>query len=135
MASHAHSSAGWRRHPQTDTVLAVCVAGSLRAHERWDGKGYPDGLRGEAIPIEGRNVTVADVYNALVVNRVYRHGFERAKAHQILNSGVGCDLHSSPAPIDYPICPGQLEEFRVGFILEGGEAHSSMQRRFRWIMT
>src|SRR5450759_1432678 len=89
MASHAHSSAGGRRHPQTDTVLAVCVAGSLRAHERWDGKGYPDGLRGEAIPIEGRNVTVEDVYNALVVNRVYRHGFERAKAHQILNSGVG----------------------------------------------
>ncbi len=41
-------------------------------HERWDGKGYPDGLKGEEIPLEARIMAVADVYDALVSKRVYK---------------------------------------------------------------
>ncbi len=59
-------------------------------HERWDGKGYPDGLRGEAIPLAARIVAVADAYDALVTNRVYRRAFDRVEAHRILTSGAGC---------------------------------------------
>jgi len=41
-------------------------------HERWDGKGYPDGLAGESIPLEARMMALADVYDALVSERVYK---------------------------------------------------------------
>ena len=50
-------------------------------HERWDGRGYPDGLHGEAIPVEARIVSIADSFDAMVFDRVYRPalGLERAR--------------------------------------------------------
>lgn len=50
-------------------------------HERWDGRGYPDGLQGEAIPVEARIVSIADSFDAMVFDRVYRPalGLERAR--------------------------------------------------------
>lgn len=53
-------------------------------HEHWDGKGYPDGLKGEQIPLSARVVAVADVYDALVSARVYKPAFSHEKATQIL---------------------------------------------------
>jgi len=53
-------------------------------HERWDGSGYPDGLRGEQIPIEARLVQVADIYDALISPRPYKSAYSHAKAAQIL---------------------------------------------------
>ena len=53
-------------------------------HEHWDGKGYPDGLKGEQIPLSARVVAVADVYDALVSPRVYKPAFSHEKATQIL---------------------------------------------------
>ena len=58
-------------------------------HERVDGSGYPDGLRGEAIPLEARIMAVADVYDALVSKRVYKEKFSFDKAHQIMMDGMG----------------------------------------------
>ena len=58
-------------------------------HERWDGKGYPDGLQGESIPLGSRVIAVADAYDALVTNRPYRKGFSRQKAREILQMGSG----------------------------------------------
>jgi HD-GYP domain-containing protein (c-di-GMP phosphodiesterase class II) len=58
-------------------------------HENWDGTGYPDGLRGEAIPIEARIVHVADVYDALVHSRVYKPSMDRALAIEEIRQSRG----------------------------------------------
>ena len=54
-------------------------------HERYDGSGYPTGLRGDAIPIETRIVSVADVYDALTMDRPYRKGYPFAKAREMIS--------------------------------------------------
>ena len=58
-------------------------------HERWDGSGYPDGLKGEAIPIEARIMAVADVYDALVSKRVYKERMSFEQANEIIMEGMG----------------------------------------------
>ena len=59
-------------------------------HERYDGKGYPDGLRGDEIPISAQVVSVADVYDALVSERVYKKAISHEKAiEMILNNECG----------------------------------------------
>ena len=58
-------------------------------HERWDGSGYPDGLRGEEIPLEARIMAIADVYDALVSKRVYKEEFSFAEADAIIREGMG----------------------------------------------
>ncbi len=58
-------------------------------HERWDGKGYPDGLHGEVIPLSARIMAVADVFDALTSKRVYKPAFELEKALDILKEGSG----------------------------------------------
>ena len=59
-------------------------------HERYDGSGYPDGLKGEAIPISAQVVSLVDVYDALTSDRVYKKAFPREKAmHMILNGDCG----------------------------------------------
>jgi diguanylate cyclase (GGDEF)-like protein/PAS domain S-box-containing protein len=61
----------------------------LYHHERWDGKGYPAGLKEEEIPIGARIVTLADVYQALTSDRPYRKAFTKEKAINILKDGAG----------------------------------------------
>ncbi len=56
----------------TSEVLDLAATIALTHHERWDGGGYPNGLAGEAIPLEGRIASVADVFDALTTDRVYR---------------------------------------------------------------
>ena len=56
-------------------------------HERYDGKGYPDGLKGEDIPIAAQIVSIADVYDALVNERVYKSAFSKEKAFQMIVTG------------------------------------------------
>jgi putative two-component system response regulator len=58
-------------------------------HERWDGTGYPFGLAGEDIPIEGRMTAVADVYDVLSSRRAYKPPFSRKKCCEILEKGRG----------------------------------------------
>ena len=53
---------------------------ALHHHERWDGSGYPFGLMGEDIPLEARIVAVADVYDALISARPYKHAWPRERA-------------------------------------------------------
>ncbi|MGM0410904.1 MAG: HD domain-containing phosphohydrolase [Bacillota bacterium] len=55
-------------------------------HEKWDGSGYPQGLKGEEIPIEARIVALADVYDALSEKRVYKEAFPREKCVEIVSS-------------------------------------------------
>jgi putative two-component system response regulator len=58
-------------------------------HERWDGKGYPHGLKGEDIPLHGRIMAIADVYDALVSDRPYKKAFPHEEAKKIIVEGRG----------------------------------------------
>ena len=58
-------------------------------HERWDGSGYPDGLKGEEIPLEARIMAIADVYDALVSKRVYKESMSFEEADRIISEGMG----------------------------------------------
>jgi len=61
----------------------------LHNHERYDGSGYPDGLKGEEIPLQARIVAVADVFDAMVSDRPYRKGFSVNKALKFLEKEAG----------------------------------------------
>jgi HD-GYP domain-containing protein (c-di-GMP phosphodiesterase class II) len=58
-------------------------------HEKWDGTGYPRGLKGEAIPLSARIVQLADVYDALRSPRPYKTGFSHEEARRIILEGDG----------------------------------------------
>jgi len=58
-------------------------------HERWDGKGYPQGLAGKDIPLGGRIMAVADAYDAMTSDRPYRKGMPKEKAMRIFRKGAG----------------------------------------------
>ncbi len=62
---------------------------ALAHHERWDGAGFPEGLTGEAIPLEARIVAVADAYDAMTSNRPYRKALSKEEAWGILWDGAG----------------------------------------------
>ena len=75
---------------QNEKLLQVAYQICRWHHERYDGKGYPDGLKGEEIPISAQVVAIADVYDALVGKRVYKKAFSHEKAiHMILNGECG----------------------------------------------
>lgn len=80
---------------------------ALHHHERWDGRGYPHGLAGEDIPLAARVVAVADVYDALTSDRVYRPGMAGSKALAIIRQGRG--NHFDPRLVDLFLdLPGEL---------------------------
>ena len=58
-------------------------------HEKWDGSGYPEGLHGDKIPVSGRLMAIADVYDALISKRVYKPAFSHEKAVAIIVEGKG----------------------------------------------
>ena len=57
---------------------------ALSHHEKWDGSGYPAGLKGENIPLAARIVALADVYDALTTERFYKRAYSHEKARQII---------------------------------------------------
>lgn len=79
-------------------VLDVAAAVAHEHHERWDGAGYPRGLRGEEISIYGRIVAIVDVYDALTSNRVYRKAMSTEEVLDILRAGRGA--HFDPDLLD-----------------------------------
>jgi putative nucleotidyltransferase with HDIG domain len=67
-------------------------------HERWDGRGYPDGLKGEGIPLTARVVAVADAFDAMTSDRPYRAGMPPARAFAELSAGSG--THFDPECVE-----------------------------------
>jgi len=72
--------------------LTGVLEGVLHHHERYDGSGYPDGLVGEGIPLEGRLIQVADVFDSLTTQRPYRKAFSRLEAAGIMREEAGTVL-------------------------------------------
>ncbi len=72
-----------------DPMLEMAASVALTHHEKWDGSGYPQGLAGEAIPLESRIVAIADVYDALTSNRPYRAARPEEEALTIIEATVG----------------------------------------------
>ncbi len=85
-----------KRHPQLGALIVGGVSGMesiidiVRSHhERWDGKGYPDGLAGEDIPLLGRLLAVADAVSAMTTDRPYRRGLPWETAVSEIRKGIG----------------------------------------------
>lgn len=72
-----------------DSFLRIASEIAYSHHEKWDGKGYPLGLKGEEIPVSGRLMALADVYDALISRRVYKPPFSHEKAYAIILDGRG----------------------------------------------
>ena len=81
-------------------AMARTIAGGH--HERWDGSGYPRGLAGEDVPIAARVVAVADVYDALTTERVYKPAWSSEKAFELIRQSAGThfDPHCVAAFLD-----------------------------------
>jgi HD-GYP domain-containing protein (c-di-GMP phosphodiesterase class II) len=82
---------------------------ALTHHEKFDGTGYPRGLQGETIPIEGRVTILADVFDALSSKRVYKEAMPEAEVIRILQEGRG--THFDPVVLD--VFLGRLDEVRI----------------------
>jgi len=82
----------------SSSILELATTIALSHQEKWDGTGYPRGLVGEAIPIEGRIVAIADVFDALTSDRVYRKAFPVEEAVQMMREQRG--RHFDPVLLD-----------------------------------
>jgi putative two-component system response regulator len=94
-------------HPNGMLALARNIA--LTHHEKWDGSGYPKGLAGEAIPLEGRITAIADVFDALTSVRPYKKAWSEEEALAFLVEQKG--RHFDPALVDLFI--GQMPAIRA----------------------
>ena len=99
-----------QRHPligadSLQTVLDYCDQETFRMayrvvrhhHEHYDGRGYPDGLAGEAIPIEARIMALADAFDAMRSKRVYNPAFTYEVTHNEIRTGRGTSPATTPA--------------------------------------
>ena len=93
-----HPDGGWAIL-QDLQQLRYTLPGILYHHERYDGRGYPDGLAGKNIPLDGRILAVADAYDAMTSDRPYRQGMPHDKAVGILREGSGTQW--DPEMIDH----------------------------------
>lgn len=95
----SHTSVGMQILGSTSSpVLKLAAVIAASHHEKWDGNGYPAGIAGTDIPIEGRIVAVADVFDALSSSRPYKDAFPIEKCLQILIDGRG--THFDPDVLD-----------------------------------
>ncbi|MBR1423708.1 MAG: HD domain-containing protein [Ruminococcus sp.] len=96
----------------TDDVQFHIIAENVAHyhHERWDGSGYPEGLKGEEIPIEAGIMAIADVYDALVSKRVYKEKMSFEQADSIIMEGMGKHFDKALEPYYISARP-KLEEY------------------------
>jgi methanogenic corrinoid protein MtbC1 len=94
-----HTEEGYRLlRGSSSSILDMAATIALSHHEKWDGSGYPRGLAGEQIPMEGRIVAITDVFDALTSDRVYRPAFTIERAVEMMREQRG--LHFDPVLLD-----------------------------------
>jgi len=86
-----------RKHPG-NTFISTGIAIAESHHEKWDGSGYPYGLKGEQIPLEARIMALSDVYDALTSKRCYKEAFSHEKSREIILSSK--NAHFDPDVVD-----------------------------------
>ena len=96
------------------TLVEHVIDGTLYHHERYDGKGYPYGLKGEEIPIFGRIIGVADAFDAMTSNRVYRNHMDTDYVMNEMQRGRGTQFDPDIVPvmlelIDEGVVPVEIE--------------------------
>lgn len=136
MKTHAQLGADALAHAERDVAYPVeflqCAKQIARSHhERWDGLGYPDGLAGEAIPLPARLMALADVYDALISQRVYKPPFPHEQAFAMIVADRG--RHFDPDVVDaFVDCHLELNAVALRFaddartLAEAGAALASM---------
>ena len=87
------------RNVDDDSYIDVAINIAKYHHERYDGTGYPEQLKGEDIPLEARIMALADVYDALISKRPYKEAFSKEKALEIIKDGTGTQFDPELAPI------------------------------------
>ena len=120
-----------------ESFLMVSHNISAYHHEKYDGSGYPDGLRGEEIPIEARLFAICDVYDALRMERPYKQGYSHEKAMEIITADRG--KHFDPDVVDaFLQCAEEFHEIHESFSIfdEIYGTHFKVRSRdamkFRW---
>jgi HD-GYP domain-containing protein (c-di-GMP phosphodiesterase class II) len=103
-----HPDTGWSILHEVKH-LRYALPGVLYHHERYDGAGYPDGLAGEAIPLDGRILAVCDAYDAMTSDRPYRAGMPQEKAESVLREGAGTQWDPVAIGAFFRILPDILE--------------------------
>lgn len=98
-----------------DSFLACARDIAYSHHERWNGKGYPQGLLGDDIPLAARLMAIADVYDALISARPYKRGMSHVQALEILRSGRGTDFDPRLIDVLERIHP-RFEEIAAAFV-------------------
>jgi putative two-component system response regulator len=102
-----HTTVGYSILADSESeLLRLAATIALTHHERWDGSGYPQGLAGDAIPLEGRITAVADVFDALLSDRCYRAAMTLDDAVEVMRDGRGS--HFDPQVVDALL--GHLDE-------------------------
>ena len=97
MKSHTRIGAEILKHSQS-SVMKMAKNVALSHHEKWDGSGFPDGISGEAIPVEGRIVAICDVFDALVSCRPYKKCWTDEEAIDFLRQNAG--KHFDPGLVE-----------------------------------
>ena len=82
-------------------------------HEKYDGGGYPDGLKGDDIPIEAQLISIADTYDALVNDRVYKKAYPKDVAFNMIMAGE-CGVFPPKILECFKVCRGELEDWENG---------------------
>ncbi|MBF0383659.1 MAG: response regulator [Magnetococcales bacterium] len=90
-------------------VLKVAKIVALTHHEKWDGSGYPRGLKGEAIPIEGRIIAIADVFDALTTARPYKDAWSVEKTVEVMKQDSGTHFDPNLTPLFFDRLDSILE--------------------------
>jgi diguanylate cyclase (GGDEF)-like protein len=119
-----HTEIGYRILSSSFNMLEL-ADGILSHHERWDGKGYPMGLKGEAIPLVARIIALADSYDAMISDRPYRNALSEEEALVEIRENAGTQFEPEIARIFVEKVLGEQWSSNMGGVKYAGRKNSS----------
>jgi putative two-component system response regulator len=109
MSTHARLGAHMLSGSST-SLIQVAESMALSHHERWDGSGYPHGLRGNEIPLEGRICAICDVFDALITRRRYKESWTLSATLAEIEQGAGSHFDPRLTSVFLRIAPRLYQE-------------------------